>query len=96
MAIVVTAEVPGGTAEQDDSIVERLDLAGNPPPGSLARVAGPAEGGWRIISVWESREAFEAFRRDRLEPALREVGRPSPNFTFWEVHSVRFPGRGRG
>jgi len=89
MAVVVIATNPGGTAEQDEAMVQRLGLGANPPAGSLARLAGPVEGGWRIISVWESQEAFDAFRRERLEPAFRQAGRPVPQFEVAPLQSVR-------
>ena len=89
MAIVIISNIPGGTAEQDDAIVQQMNLAGNPVPGSLVRLAGPFEGGWRIISVWESQEAFDTFRRERLEPALRQAGRQVPQFQISPLHSVR-------
>ena len=89
MAILVTAISPSMTAEQDDEMVRLLNLAGNPPAGALARLAGPAEGGWRILSVWESQEAWDAFRRERVEPALRQAGLPSPQFQVAPLHSVR-------
>lgn len=89
MAVVVIAHNPGGTAEQDEAMMKQLNLADNPPTGSLVRVAGPVEGGWRIVSVWESPEAFDTFRRERLEPALRQAGRPIPQFQISPLHSVR-------
>ena len=89
MAVVIVAQVPGGTAEQDEAIMKQMNLADTLAPGSLARLAGPFEGGWRIISVWESQEAFDTFRRERLEPALRQAGRPVPQFQIWPLHSVR-------
>ena len=64
-------------------------MVSDPPPGFLMRLAGPTEGGWRNLSVWESQEAFGAFRRERLEPALKQSGRPIPNFQIWQLHSVR-------
>jgi hypothetical protein len=89
MAIVVTAELAGGTAEFDMDLTQRLDLIGNPPPGIKVRVAGPIEGGWRVISVWESQEAWDTFRTGRLEPMFREVGRELPRFTMWEAQNLR-------
>ncbi len=89
MAIVVIANNPSGSAEQDDEMVQHLGLAENPPAGSVLRVAGPFEGGWRIISVWESQDAFDTFRRERLEPLHQKVGRPVPQFQFAPLHSVR-------
>ena len=42
MAVLVTSFVAGGTAEQDDAMVQTLDLETNPPPG--ARYGWPAHG----------------------------------------------------
>lgn len=89
MAILVTTTSPSMTAEQDDEMVQRLNIAGSPPAGSLARLAGPIEGGWRILSVWDSQEAWDAFRRERLEPALRQAGLPPPQFQVSPLHSTR-------
>jgi heme-degrading monooxygenase HmoA len=89
MAVAVIAVNPGGTADQDEAIQKQLNLAENPPAGALVRLAGPVEGGWRIISVWESEEAFHTFRRERLEPALQQAGRPVPQFEIAPLHSVR-------
>ena len=47
-------------------MIKELNLEGNPPPGALYQVAGPLPGGWRILSVWESLEALDAFRRERV------------------------------
>ena len=88
MAILVIAEIPGGTAEQDEAMVKRLGIGSNPPKGSLLRVAGPTPAGWRVVSLWESQEAFDGFRRDRLEPALKEAGRPVPEFQISKAQSV--------
>jgi hypothetical protein len=88
MAIVVTADLAGGTAQLDESMRQKLNLGQNPAPGSLMRLAGPIEGGWRVVSVWESQEAFDRFRRERLEPALKESGASPPNFQFWTAESA--------
>ena len=93
MAVVIIAEIPGGTAEQDDQIQKDLNLNANPAPGAMFRVAGAIPGGWRIMSVWESEEAFDKFRRERLAPALQSAGRQMPDFEIWPVHSVRIPPR---
>jgi hypothetical protein len=89
MAIVVIADNPDGNAELDEAIQKQMNLADNPPAGGIVRLAGPFDGGWRIISAWESQEAFQTFRRERLEPALRQAGRPIPKFQIWPLHSVR-------
>ncbi len=95
MAIVVIAETPGVTAADDEAIQQRLNLAAQPPAGALARLAGPIDGGWRVLSVWESPEAWETFRRERLEPALQQAGRPTPSFQVWPVHTMRMAPQAR-
>jgi hypothetical protein len=88
MSVLVIAEAPGVTAEQDQAIMQALNLEGDPPAGARARLAGPTETGWRIVSLWDSRESFDAFVRDRLTPALEKAGRPMPPFEFWPIESV--------
>ena len=43
------------------------------PDGLIIHVAGPTDSGFRIINVWESEEAWERFRNERLRPAVRGV-----------------------
>ena len=90
MAVAIIAEIPGGSAEFDGEIQRRLNIAANPPRGVMARFAGPTEGGWKIFSVWESEEDWEAFRRDRLEPVLREMG-IRPRHEVWRLTSTLIP-----
>jgi hypothetical protein len=88
MSVLVIAEVPGGTAEQDKVMVEALNLADDPPVGVRARLSGPTESGWRIVSLWDSPASFDTFLRDRLTPALEGAGRTVPEFEFWPIESV--------
>jgi hypothetical protein len=88
MSVLVIAEASGVTAEQDQAMMKALNLEGDPPAGARVRLAGPTETGWRIVSLWDSEDAFEAFRRERLAPALEQAGRPVPEFQFWPIESV--------
>jgi hypothetical protein len=71
MSVVVISVTPGVGAEQDTAMLAALDLEGNPPAGGHLRIAGPTDEGWRIISLWDSQEDFDAFVRDRLAPVFR-------------------------
>lgn len=64
MPFGVLQEMPD-VSEEEYRQVER-HLGPDRPPGLLAHVAGPAEGGWRIINIWESEEAFRRFQSERL------------------------------
>jgi len=59
MPVLVIGEAPGMTSEQDDAMMDALDLTNNPPAGCRFRLSGPISDGWRIVSLWESREHFE-------------------------------------
>lgn len=74
MAILVIDHAPGFTAEQWETMQQHFDQPAGLPKQLIARLAGPFEGGWRVISVWESQEAYEAYRRDMLAPAIQQMG----------------------
>jgi hypothetical protein len=88
MPVLVVAELPGGTSEQDDAVMEAMGLPNNPPSGSRFRLAGPMDGGWRVVALWESRGQFETFMQDRLRPALQGAGGQPPNVTFWDIEKI--------
>ena len=75
MAICTVFDNPGQTAEQAESVLGALRATGPlPPTGATYVLGGPHEGGWRMISVWESEEAMERFFETRLPQAMGEVG----------------------
>jgi hypothetical protein len=41
------------------------------PAGLILHAAGPVDGRWQAVGVWESKAAFEAFREERILPAVR-------------------------
>jgi len=93
-AVLVIAENLGGTAEVDEAVVKSFNLITDPPSGARFRMAGPMDDGWRVLSLWESREAFESFVDQRLKLALEAAGRPQPQFTFWDIETSWQPGSG--
>jgi hypothetical protein len=46
------------------------------------------EGGWRVVDVWESEEAFQTFYRAKLGKALAEVGVPAFQPKVFPVHNT--------
>jgi hypothetical protein len=90
MAFCVITTNPNGSAELFERVGERIRENGEfPPEGAVFQVAGAAPDGWKVISVWESRDAFERFRADRLRPALAEAGADQGDVSFmtFEAHS---------
>lgn len=93
MPVGVLFEFPGVTAAQYDAVSRKLtngrqlealsDWAGG---GILSHVAGPTATGWRVVDVWESPAAFEAFGA-RLMPLLAEANFPQVTPEIFEVHN---------
>jgi hypothetical protein len=74
MAIVVSAVAPGFTADWYGAVSGRAMPGNQLPEGCELHIAGPVDQGWRVITVWESQEAFDRFRDEKFLPAVREVG----------------------
>jgi hypothetical protein len=68
MAVVVVNEIQGGDQDLYDRVNPKV-MPDGLPDGCQAHIAGPVEGGWRVITVWESEERFQQFR---------ECARPVP------------------
>jgi hypothetical protein len=73
MAVVVVNEIQGGDQDLYDRVNPKV-MPDGLPDGCQAHIAGPVEGGWRVITVWESEERFQQFRDETLIPAMREAG----------------------
>jgi hypothetical protein len=92
MATVMAMRWDGVTQEQYDAVMERLRLDEDPPDGGMFHLAGPGEGGWRVVDVWESQEHFERFMNERLAATTQEVGlQGEPQVEFFPLHNVWAP-----
>jgi hypothetical protein len=85
--VLVVIEIPGGSADLDDAIIEAWDLTGHPPRGNTLRLAGPMDGGWRVVGLWDSADQFQTFLQERLHLTL-EAGEGQPTVTIWEIEKV--------
>jgi hypothetical protein len=87
-AVGLIMTFPGVTEAQYYAVLEQLDLGGRLPHGGISHAAGPIEGGWRVVDVWESEETFETFFREKLEQAMQNAGVPTPDVETWQVYST--------
>jgi hypothetical protein len=74
MCVVVSAVAGGLTAEMYEAVSGRVMPGDQLPDGCKVHIAGPVENGWRVITVWESSQAFDRFREEKLLPAIRALG----------------------
>jgi hypothetical protein len=73
MALLITHFFEGGTEDQYRKVVAKAHPAEGLPAGQRYHAAGPTEGGWLIVAVWDSREAFDSFVHDTLVPVLQST-----------------------
>ena len=65
-------------------------FAGPVPEGLVLHAAGPTDEGFRIIDVWESEDAWERFRADRLGNDVETGAYAPPTFRALQAtHIVR-------
>lgn len=87
MSYLITHFFEGGTQEQYDALVAKAHPAdGTLPPGQLHHFAGPTEGGFLVVALWDKKESNDAFQQILLPiiGALEE-GPPPPQERTAEV-----------
>jgi len=97
LAVLYSQMMPEGVPiEMLDEVTSEMDAESNPPPGLIVHVHFVQDGRARIVDVWESTDAYEAFSRDRLGPVMLRVadGRgmtldgPGPETSVSEVRGL--------
>ena len=93
MAIAYIFEVPSMTEDQSAAVLREIGLSDTPPPGQILHIEGPMEGGGtRVVDVWESQEALDAFVGGQLIPAATRAGVTfPPDFgpkAVWPVSAI--------
>ena len=85
MAVVVVHHGPSLTQEKYEEAVSRLtggkdrleSLSDWPVGGIVFHTAGQGNDGFRVVDVWESEDAFNAFG-EHLGPIMEEIGVSDP------------------
>ena len=95
MAIVLVQDMDQASLEGYDQVNAKLGVDDDPPAGLIIHTAGQRENGKvRIVDVWESQEAWDRFREERLMPVVMEVmGEQAgpPQQEIYETHHVIRP-----
>jgi hypothetical protein len=94
MAVVLVHQGPSVTQEAYEEIVRKVSDGKSrmespsdwPVAGLLVHVAGQADGGFRVVDVWESEEACNQFG-EILAPILKEVGVDDPPEQIYQAHT---------
>ena len=86
MAVMMTAEVAGQTAEGYDQVLRLVGEAARRAPGFMLHASHAVDGGWRVIEVWASKEEADAFFVEHIVPLLPPGIRPKRKYQ--ELHSA--------
>jgi len=91
MALCMIIENPEQSEAQAEQVLAHVRGTGPvPPDGARLMLAGPANPGWRVISVWDSEDARDRFLAERLRPAYEEAGLTLDGVTRtqFDVHTL--------
>ncbi len=90
MAIGLLIEGAGMTEEQYAAVRQAVSPTNRPPAGLLYHAAGPVADGFRVMEVWESQEALDAFFGAALGRALGEA-RVTAQPQIFPIQSIMQP-----
>lgn len=72
MAYAVIHHFPEGTKAQYEASIAAVHPSKDTlPKGQIFHMAGPANGGWTIVAVHDSKASWEAFRDGVLMPKFK-------------------------
>jgi quinol monooxygenase YgiN len=87
MAVAMILDLPGVTETQYATAREMLGEALQ--PGNLLHLAGPTEGGWRVMEVWESPAAMGTFFQSAAAgEAFQAAGIPPAQPTVFPITAL--------
>ena len=90
MAVAVEMNFRGATMEQYDEVLGKMGLTpgGATPPGAISHWAAKTDDGFRVVDLWETREAYEQHAANEIGPYAAEAGIIDPSeTTFYDVHN---------
>lgn len=85
MAVLMTAELDGGTQEMIEGMNSALDGPMKSAQGFVMHANGSMPGGWRVTEVWDSEGDFNAWFEAYVKPAFPE-GAPMPSIKIDQLH----------
>ncbi len=90
MAVAIVMDWDEGTLEQYDEVIGKMGFEPNGvgAPNALFHWAAKSGDGIRVVDVWESREAFDAFAQDQIGPLTAQAGLAEPKMAFFDVHNT--------
>jgi hypothetical protein len=90
VGVGVQIDFNGATLEQYDEIIKRMGFepGGAGGPGGLFHWVTKTTEGVRVTDVWETKEDFEKFAKEKIGPITQAVGiQDQPEIQYFDVHN---------
>jgi hypothetical protein len=89
MTVLISADVNGQTQSGYDGMLDKLGDVLKNTPGFVLHTSHQIESGWRVIEIWETKEAADQFFVRNVAPNLPKGIRPKR--TVQRLHEVVAP-----
>ena len=90
MSVAVEMNFRGATLNQYDQVIEAMGFTPGGPggPGGIFHWVAKTDDGIRVVDVWESKEEYERFAKEKIGPLSQKAGFAGPpEVTFYDVHN---------
>ena len=89
MAVLISIKVKGQTQEGYDSVLTAVRELVKKAPGFIMHCAHPAEDGWQVTEVWNSKKESDEWFAKYVVPNLPQGMHPKRS--YHELHSCVTP-----
>jgi heme-degrading monooxygenase HmoA len=89
MAVLISSKVAGQTREGYDGVLTAVKESIKKAPGFIAQCAHPAEDGWNVLEVWNSKQEADNWFTSTVVPHLPAGIHPKRSYK--ELHNVITP-----
>ncbi|WP_342375222.1 hypothetical protein NVS55_28500 [Myxococcus stipitatus] len=92
MAVMVMVKLR--SQSEYDAVARELVRRGVTSTALLSHVSAATDEGFLVVDIWPSRQDWEQFVRNELEPCMKAVpGIARPEVKIFEAYNVGWPGR---
>ena len=88
MARAYVMDFSGGSLDQYDQVLDKMNLGGKTAPGGIFHWVAKTDDGFRVVDVWETPEAYEQFAQEKIGPLTAEAGLSAPAVEEYEVYNT--------
>jgi hypothetical protein len=74
MTVVTTIDIYGMSPEEYRAVMDKLYVERRPEPGIYLHATIATDFGYRVVEIWDRREGFEDFLKNRLAPTTKALG----------------------